>query len=136
MIYNYIQEFAYVMASVTNYKGDPTDLINQKHSGLMNYLFGNDRTKEINKERFHQFQQDLMRDIFWLEFTRYSKDGITITDKDFCNHILLCANFTSKKKKHMVRVLLGIIKILIKPNISRVHCIFRYDKILYVLHPF
>ena len=111
MIFNFVQEFAYVMATVTNYKGDPEDLINQKNSGLMNYLFGNDRTKEINREKFHQFQNCLMRDIFWLEFTRYSTDGITITDKDFCNHILLCANITPKKKKHMVRVFLGIINI-------------------------
>ncbi len=88
---------------MTNYKGDPEDLINQKHSGLMNYLFGEDRRKVINRESFLQFQRDLMRDVFWLEFTRYSKDGKTITDKDFCNHLLLCANFTAKKKKHMVR---------------------------------
>ena len=91
------------MASVTSYRGDPEDLINQKYSGLMNYLFGKDRTKEITKEKFFKFQQDLMNDIFWLEFTRYSKDGKTMSDKDFCNHLLLCANFTSKKKKQMVR---------------------------------
>ena len=114
MIFNCVQEFAYVMATVTNYKGDPQDLIKQKHSGLINYLFGKDRTNEITKEKFLQFQHDLMRDIFWLEFTRYSKDGKTISDKDFCNHILLCANFTSKKKKHMVRVFLGIINREIK----------------------
>merc|ERR1719374_61000 len=33
-----------------------------------------------------------------MEFTRYSKDNQTITDLDFCNHILLCANITAEKK--------------------------------------
>ena len=90
------------MASVTNYKGDPSDLMNAGHSGLLNYLFGKDRKKEINHEKFLKFQQDLMDDVLWLEFTRYCKDGKTISDQDFCNHLLLCANITDKKKRKMV----------------------------------
>ena len=38
------------MASVTNYRGNPNDLMEQTHSGLFNYLFGKDRKKEINRE--------------------------------------------------------------------------------------
>ena len=90
------------MASVTNYKGDPSDLMNDTHSGLVNYLFGKDRKKEINKEKFLEFQQGLMNDVLWLEFTRYCKDGKTISEVDFCNHLLLCANITAKKKRQMV----------------------------------
>ena len=90
------------MASVTNYKGDVSDLMDQKHSGLINYLFGKDRKKEINKEKFMKLQQDLMDDVLWLEFARYTKDGETISEVDFCKHLLLCANITSKKKKQMV----------------------------------
>jgi len=96
------KEFAFVMAAVTNYKGDPMDLVNEGNSGLINYLFGKSRTKALNKDKFMKFQQDLMNDVLWLEFTRYSKDNQTITDLDFCNHILLCANITSKKKKQML----------------------------------
>ena len=92
------------MASVTNYKGDVADLMNQEHSGLINYLFGKDRKKEINKEKFMKLQQDLMDDVLWLEFARYTKDGKTISEVDFCNHLLLCANITSKKKKQMVSI--------------------------------
>ena len=92
------------MASVTNYKGDVSDLMDQKHSGLINYLFGKDRKKEINKEKFMKLQQDLMDDVLWLEFARYTKDGETISEVDFCKHLLLCANITSKKKKQMVIV--------------------------------
>ena len=98
----YIKEFVHVMASVTNYKGDVSDLMDQKHSGLINYLFGKDRKKEINKEKFMKLQQDLMDDVLWLEFARYTKDGETISEVDFCKHLLLCANITSKKKKQMV----------------------------------
>ena len=100
-----MQEFVHVMASVTNYKGDVADLMNQEHSGLINYLFGKDRKKEINKEKFMKLQQDLMDDVLWLEFARYTKDGKTISEVDFCNHLLLCANITTKKKKQMVSVL-------------------------------
>jgi len=96
------KEFVHVMASVTNYKGDVSDLMDQKHSGLINYLFGKDRKKEINKEKFMKLQQDLMDDVLWLEFARYTKDGETISEVDFCKHLLLCANITSKKKKQMI----------------------------------
>ena len=100
-----MQEFVHVMASVTNYKGNPSDLMNDTKSGLLNYLFGEDRKKEIDREKMHQLQQDLMDDVLWLEFTRYSKDGKTISEVDFCHHLLLCANITSKKKKKMVSIL-------------------------------
>merc|ERR1719150_1969893 len=45
----------------------------------------------------------LMDDVLWLEFARYTKDGKTISEVDFCNHLLLCANITSKKKKQMIK---------------------------------
>lgn len=96
------KEFVHVMASVTNYKGNPSDLMNDPNSGLLNYLFGKDRKKEINREKMHELQQDLMDDVLWLEFTRYSKDGKTMSEVDFCHHLLLCANITSKKKKKMI----------------------------------
>jgi len=96
------KEFAHVMASVTNYKGNPNDLLEQTHSGLFNYLFGEDRKKEINREKLHELQQQLMDDVLWLEFTRYSKDNKTISEVDFCHHLLLCANITSKKKRKMI----------------------------------
>ena len=97
-----LQEFVHVMASVTNYKQNPDELMEDTHSGLVNYLFGKDRKKEINRKTMHELQQKLMDDVLWLEFTRYSKDGKTISEVDFCTHLLLCANITSKKKKKMV----------------------------------
>ena len=90
------------MAKVINYKGDPDNLMHETHSGLINYVFGKDRKKEIDKAAFMKLQQELIEDVLWLEFTRYSKDNETISNADFSNHLLACANITSKKKKQMV----------------------------------
>ena len=96
------------MATITDYKGNRDDLTKCEYSGLMNYLFGKNRDKEINCEKFKQLQRDLMDDILWLEFCRYSEDGKTISDLDLCNHLLCCANLTSKQRRQMVRKLLII----------------------------
>ena len=90
------------MASITNYKGDVDDLLNDQCSGLINYLFGSDRKKTVNKESFMKLQEELMDDVLWLEFSRYCNNGKTICDMDLCNHLLLCANITSKHKRQMV----------------------------------
>ena len=92
----------HVIASITQYKGDIEDLMNDSHSGLINYLFGKDRKKTINKDKFLKMQEALMDDVLWLEFSRYSKDGKTISAVDFCSHLLLCANITTKHKRQMV----------------------------------
>ena len=90
------------MAEVIHWHGDPENLIADKHSGLLDYFFGKERTKSIGKDFILQFQERLINDVLWLEFTRYDPKGIAISDEDFCNHLLLCANFTNKKKKQMV----------------------------------
>ena len=81
-----------------------SDLTNCQYSGLMNYLFGKERDKVITKETFLKLQEDLMDDVLWLEFSRYSKDEVTISDLDLCKHLLLSANLTQKQKRQMVRI--------------------------------
>ena len=90
------------MASITNYKGDVDNLMKNEYSGLTNYLFGSNRNKVVSKESFMKLQEELMDDVLWLEFSRYCKNGKTISDVDLCNHLLLCANITSKHKRQMV----------------------------------
>ena len=90
------------MASITNYKGDVDDLMNDECSGLINYLFGRNRNKTIDKDGFMKLQEELTDDVLWLEFSRYCKNGKTISDLDLCKHLLLCANITSKHKRQMV----------------------------------
>ena len=94
------------MAAITDFKGNKDDLTKCEYSGLMNYLFGKNRDKEINREKFKQLQRELMDDILWLEFSRYSEDGKTISDLKLCEHLLLCANITSKQRRQMVREIL------------------------------
>ena len=91
-----------MIAKITNYKGDPNDLMKETHSGLVNYIFGKNRATQINKAGFMKLQQELIEDVLWLEFTRYSKDNKTISDVDFCKHLLGSANITTKKKRQMV----------------------------------
>ena len=92
------------MASITHHKGDPYEMLEDTHSGLINYLFGKDRKKVLSQEKFLKFRQDLLDDILWLEFTRYSKDGRTMADEDFCDHLLLTATISTKKKKSMASI--------------------------------
>ena len=97
------------------------------YSGLMNYLFGKDRSKKITKDAFLKFRGQIIDEILWLEFTRYCKTlpdlpGLPpqnfpiITDVEFCEHLLAHANIPSKKKKAMVHDLFlrDTLKILIK----------------------
>ena len=94
----------HVLASVTHYKGNPNHWLDEEDfSGLINYLFGRDRKNVVTKDQFLKLRNDLLDDIFWLEFTRYSKDGKTMSDEDFCNHLFLTTKFPSKKKHQMVQ---------------------------------
>ena len=117
------------MASVTSYKGEIKDLMTDTHSGLVNYLFGMDRNKELTKEKFFELQQELLDDVLWLEFTRYCKDGKTISEIDFCRLILGCANMTAKKKKQMVSMIgymnqvLNLLHILNNPISTSSKCV-------------
>ena len=100
---------------MSNSHKDLMDFLNDKHSGLINYLFGKDRKKKINKEVFIKFQQDLMNDVAWVEFNSYSKGGKTISEGDFCDCLLLCSNITAKKKRQIVsRYMCTTLKHIIK----------------------
>ena len=71
----------------------------------MNYLFGAQKNKCITKATFLALRQQIIDDILWLEFSRYSKDGVIISDVAFCDHLLANAEIPSKKKAAMVRKL-------------------------------
>ena len=95
-----------------------------------------DTHTRVEQDNFVKFQQDLMNDVLWMEFTRYSKDNQRITDLDFCNHILLCANITSKKKKQMVEYKILPIRIThfsYIPDLYTIFCLLRNDLFSLVL---
>ena len=102
------QEYAHVMARVCGYAGKPEDLVHESASGLTAYLFGPNKMKQLRKEDFLKFQTDLINDLLWLEFSSYLSGNQTIldtiSDEDFCTHLLATANLTKKKKMAMVRI--------------------------------
>ena len=86
-----------------------------KYSGLMNYFFGEDRSKVVHRDDFLKVREEVIDDILWLEFTRYCHtlpelenlpsqefQNPIITDVEFCEHLLANANIPNKKKKAMV----------------------------------
>ncbi len=100
------KEFVHVMAAIAGYKGDTEKLVNDPKSGLMNYLFGKDRTKVLNPDRFKRFQRELIQDILYLEFMRYGpeKDKYhNISEVDFCTHLLYNSSIPSKKKAKLLK---------------------------------
>merc|ERR1719330_870429 len=98
------REFIHVMAKIVNYKGNPQDLMNQTHSGLLTYLFGEDRKKSIKIEDFYKLQKVLMDELLFIEYGRYDRENKNaITATDFCKHILYNAPISQKKKEKMIR---------------------------------
>ena len=109
--------FQYFIGGLARYEdcGTPEELMNEPYSWLMNYFFGKDRSKQVSKENFLKIREDIIDDILWLEFTRYSHDltdlpniGVyrsmcpIITDVEFCEHLLANVNIPTRNKKAMV----------------------------------
>merc|ERR1711892_155447 len=105
------KEFAYVstkMAHKTGGFGSYTNLDQEEilasSSGLLNYLFGKDRTKSINREDIKKLQADLLEEIIELEFSEYDKDGSgRISEVDLCSFLLKNTKYTPKKKAAMLK---------------------------------
>lgn len=93
------------MARVSNYKGDPDELLDDNKSGLITYVFGKDRKRVLTKTEFKRLQRELINDVLYLEFIRYEpdKNSETITEVDFVNHLLYNAAMPSKKKAKMIK---------------------------------
>ena len=99
------------MARVAGYENWPDEVIRESEvSGLITYLFGVTKNKELRKEDFLKFQRDLINDLLWLEFSSYLGNDQTIfgtiSEEDFCRHLLSTANLTKKKKAAMVGIIL------------------------------
>ena len=91
------------MSHVVGYENGQDEIQRESQvSGLITYLFGEMKNKLIRKEDFFRFQRDLINDLLWLEFSSYldEKQSIfgTISEEDFCRHLLSTANMTKKKK--------------------------------------
>ena len=95
------------MARVIGYENGNEEIERESEvSGLIVYLFGETKNRLIRKEDFLKFQRDLINDLLWLEFSSYLEESQsifgTITEEDFCRHLISTANLTKKKKAAMV----------------------------------
>jgi len=115
------KEYLHVMTKITQHTGGSAryddcgtseELMKASYSGVMNYLFGKDRSKKMTKESFKNFRGQIIDDILWLEFSRYCKglpdlpnlpNTKIMTDVEFCEHLVANANIPSKKKKAMIK---------------------------------
>merc|ERR1712183_1094687 len=105
------KEFAYVstkMAHKTGGFGPYTNLDQEEilasSSGLLNYLFGKDRTKSISREDIKKLQSNLLDEIIELEFSEYDKDGSgRISECDLCKFLLKNTKIPPKKKAAMLK---------------------------------
>jgi len=105
------KEFAYVstkMAHKSGGFGSYTNLDQEEilasSSGLLNYLFGKDRSKSITKEDIKKLQADLLDEIIELEFSEYDKDGSgRISECDLCKFLLKNTKIPPKKIKAMLK---------------------------------
>ena len=104
------------MARVIGYENGEEEIKRESEvSGLITYLFGQTKNKLIRKEDFLKFQRDLINDLLWLEFSSYLDKDVsifgTITEEDFCRHLLSTANLTKKKKAALVGFLINVTKL-------------------------
>merc|ERR1712215_635950 len=105
------KEFAYVstkMAHKSGGFGSYTNLDQEEilasSSGLLNYLFGKDRSKSISKEDIKKLQSNLLDEIIELEFSEYDKDGSgRISECDLCKFLLKNTKIPPKKKAAMLK---------------------------------
>merc|ERR1712241_486479 len=105
------KEFAYVSTKVAHKAGgfgsytqlDQEEIL-ASNSGLLNYLFGKDRTKSITKESFKQLQADLLEEMIELEFREYDRDNSgRISESDLCKFLLKNTKISPKKKTAMLK---------------------------------
>jgi Ca2+-binding EF-hand superfamily protein len=75
-----------------------------KESGLMNYLFGKDRTRTVSKEAFFKFHKDLQDELIELEFREYDQGNTgRISEEDLGKFFLKHSNIPPKAKSRMLK---------------------------------
>lgn len=107
----FVQEFAYVSTALSHKVGgygSYTDIDQAKMvsspSGLLNYMFGNNRDQSFSKDQFIRLQQDLVDEIIHIEFNEYDPDKSgRISELDFCQFLLKKSKVPPAQKAKMLR---------------------------------
>ena len=94
---------AYKKGGFGNYTHNTQEEILAHSSGLLNYLFGKDRSKTLSREGFLKLQTDLLDEIIQWEFSEYDKDGSgRISERDLCSFLLKNSKIPPKKVAAML----------------------------------
>lgn len=105
------KEFAFVSTKMAHKAGgfgaytniDQEEIL-ASSSGLLNYLFGKDRKRTLNRDDFSKLQSDLLDEIIVLEFGEYDKEGSgRISERDLCHFLLKNSKIPPKKQTAMLK---------------------------------
>jgi Ca2+-binding EF-hand superfamily protein len=72
-------------------------------SALASYFFGPDRSGKLTIERFLGFQEQLSKDILWIEFNRREPQNGRISEVQFGEMLLMHSRLPEKKQKRMLK---------------------------------
>eukprot|EP00092_Neocalanus_flemingeri_P044573 GFUD01049490.1.p1 GENE.GFUD01049490.1~~GFUD01049490.1.p1 ORF type:complete len:429 (+),score=99.60 GFUD01049490.1:85-1371(+) len=105
------KEFAFVSTKMSHKLGGfgtYTDVdqsaILASNSGLLNYLFGKDRSKCISRDEFRMLHKNLLDEIIQLEFNEFDKDKTgSISEGDFCHFLLNRTRIPPSQKAKMLK---------------------------------
>merc|ERR1712055_80818 len=105
------KEFAYVSSKLASksggfgaYSATDQEEILASSSGLLNFLFGKDRTGKLNREGFVKLHSDLLEEVIQLEFSEYDKTrSERISERDLCHFLLKNSKIPPKKQAAMLK---------------------------------
>ena len=105
------QEFAYITSKMSHklggfgtYSTEDQAAILASNSGLLNYLFGKERSKFLSRDKFRKLQKDLLEEIIELEFNEYDNENSdTISEGDFCRFLLNKTKIRPSQKAKMLK---------------------------------
>merc|ERR1712088_77426 len=106
------KEFAFVTTKMAIKEGgfgtytdhDQKEILASKSSGLINYLYGEDRKGSLDKVQFAKLQADLLDEIIQLEFNEYDKEASgRISERDLCHFLLRNSKIPPKKQAAMLK---------------------------------
>lgn len=97
-------KLSYSAGGFGSYHNNEHNVDRNTESGLMNYLFGKDRTKTVSKEAFFEFYNNLQDELIELEFREYDKENTgRISEEDLGKFFMKHSNIPPKAKSRMLK---------------------------------
>lgn len=78
-------------------------MLESTHSAIATYFFGKSLNQSMTVDKFCAFQDQLNREILFLEFSRYDPENGKISGKDFARSLLAFVGFKDTRGKKMMK---------------------------------